>query len=110
MLVIMAARKRRRRKKTWCGLCAFCAFLRPTSFQAKDVLHVVDAGRLAYDPLRRAEGTAGEDAAIAGLVRELEALTERGIHDGVVADDVAAAEGVHADLGRLALAGDSVAP
>jgi len=42
-------------------------------------------------------------------VGQLHALAEGGEHDGVVSDDVAAAEGVDADLGLGAFAGDALA-
>src|SRR5690606_19414432 len=79
------------------------------SAQAEHVLHVVNAGRFLRDPGGGAHGAAREDAAVGGLVGELQTFAERGEHDGVVADDVAAAQGVDADLGGGAFAGDALA-
>ena len=49
------------------------------SLQPEHVLHVVDPRRLADDPLRGAQGTAGEDRPVRGLVGQLKTLAEAGI-------------------------------
>ena len=66
--------------------------------QTQDVLHVVDTRRLRDNPLRGAQGAAGEDRAVRSLVGELEPLAEGGEDHRVVADDVAAAQGMDAHL------------
>ena len=69
------------------------------SCQSQYVLHVVDARLLPDDPLGGAQGAAGKDAAVAGLVREFQAFAQGSKHHGVVADNVAAAQGMDAHLG-----------
>ena len=70
-----------------------------SSLQPQHVLHVVDASWFVGEPAGGADGTVGEGVAAAGFVGELDALADVGEDDGVVADDIAAADGVDADLG-----------
>ena len=62
------------------------------------MLHGVEAGVLAENPLGGAEGAVGESVSAAGFVGEFEAFSGSGEQDGVIADDVAAAQGMHADF------------
>ena len=78
------------------------------SFQSQHVLHVVEPRGLAVRPERGAAGTTGKGLAAGGFVGQLHALALRGVDDGVVAHDIAAADGVHADLGVGALAHDAM--
>src|SRR5258706_525723 len=95
------------------GLSAFiCVYLRIQSLsstQAEDVLHVVQAGRLAGEEARGAHGALRVSSAARGAVRDLDALAGAGEKDGVVADRIAAARDREADRPRLALAGHAVA-
>src|SRR4051794_34264133 len=81
---------------------------RRASFQTEYVLHVVDAGFLADDPLGRTQSTSCENSAIARLVSQLHAFAKRGKHDRVIADDVTAAQSVNTHLRGSALAGDAL--
>ena len=59
-------------------------------------LHVVQS-RLATDPRRRSQGSGGKHCAVRhGGLTHTPAVT--GENNGVIADYVAAADGVHADL------------
>src|SRR5580704_13204693 len=78
-------------------------------FQAEHVLHVVEAGLLFDEPLRGAKSAIGERLAARGFVRQFEALTVGGEDDGVVADDIAAANRVNADLRRSSFADKALA-
>src|SRR5436305_13422285 len=82
--------------------------LLPSSFQPKHVLHVVETGGLAMCPEGGAERPAGEGFAARGFVREFDAFALRGVDDGVIADDIAAADGVDADLRIRARTDNSV--
>ena len=77
--------------------------------QSEDVLHVVDTGGTAGDPGGSAQGTVGEGVTVAGLVGEFDAFAIGGEDDGMVADDVSATDGMDADLGSSAFAGDALA-
>lgn len=55
-----------------------------------------------------AQGAAGKDPAITGLMRELHALTERSEKHRVIADNIAAADRMDANLGRGAFANDAL--
>src|SRR5512138_3755534 len=78
------------------------------SLEAEDVRHVVEAGRPPGDPLRGAHGAAGELLAGGRPVRELQALALAAEEDGVLADDVAAAQRLDPDLPGRPLAEDAV--
>lgn len=77
--------------------------------EAENVLHGVEAGFLAENPLGGAEGAVGESVSAAGFVGEFEAFSGSGEQDGVIADDVAAAQGMHADFIFGSGADDSLA-
>lgn len=73
------------------------------------MLHGVEAGFLAENPLGGAEGAVGKSVSAAGFVGEFEAFSESGEQNGMIADDVAAAQGVHADFVFGSGADDSLA-
>src|SRR6478672_7955020 len=50
------------------------------SFQAQDVLHVVEPGLLSKNPFGRAQGAHGEGFAAGGLVGKLHPFAMRGIN------------------------------
>src|SRR5689334_6872695 len=77
--------------------------------QPQHVLHVVEAGGLVVGPEGGAQGAAGEGFAAGSFVGEFDALALRGVDDGVIADDVAAAHGVDPDLVLGAFTDDAVA-
>lgn len=77
--------------------------------QTQHIFHVVKSRRLAPQPFGGADGAVGEDFAAAGFVGEFKAFAGGGVDDGVVADDVAAAEGVEADFAFGAFADVAVA-
>src|SRR5512143_242846 len=77
--------------------------------EAEDVGHVVQAGGAPPGPLRGADGPPGELLAGGRAVGELEPLPLAAEEDGVLADDVAAPERLHADLPGRPLAEDPVA-
>src|SRR5512136_650783 len=77
--------------------------------QPEDVRHVVEAGRAARDPLRGPDGAAGELLARRRAVGQLEPLSLAAEVDGVLADDVAAAQRLDPDLPGRPLAEDAVA-
>src|SRR5579859_4352564 len=81
----------------------------PLSLQPQYILHVVKAGLLLHEPLGGAEGAVGESVAAGGFVREFHPFATVGEDDGVVAHDIAAADGVNADLGAGAFAHDALA-
>ena len=58
--------------------------------------------------MRGAEGTGGKRVAAGRLVREFDALAVVREDDGVVADDIAAADGVDADFVLRAFADDAL--
>ncbi len=66
--------------------------------QPQDVLHRVEARLLADGPNGGAQGARGEGVAGGRLVGQLDALPGPGEDDGVVADHIAAPQGVHPDL------------
>src|SRR4051812_1627708 len=70
--------------------------------QAEDVAHVVEAGLAAGHPERRTHGADGEGVAGARPVRDLDAVAVTEKENRVVADHVAAADRLHADLARAA--------
>lgn len=78
-------------------------------FKSENVLHGVEAGFLAKNPLGGAEGAVGKSVSAAGFVGEFEAFSGSGEQDGVVADNVAAAQGMHADFVFGSGADDSLA-
>jgi len=59
--------------------------------------------------VRRSKGATGEDVAVGSFVREFKAFAQACEHDRVIADHIAAAEGVDADFIGLAFAGDALA-
>ena len=63
---------------------------------------------LLHDPAGRHDGAADEDLPGVGLVADLDPLGVPDEHDGVVADDVPAPDGVDADL--LAAGADALPP
>src|SRR5438552_15354360 len=77
--------------------------------EAEDVAHVVEARLAADDPERRANGADREGVARAGAVGDLDAVAVAQEHDRVIADDVAAAQGLDADLAGAAGADVAVA-
>src|SRR5258706_4317094 len=77
--------------------------------QAMHVEHVVEPGRLALQPLRRAQGAKGVRGAALRAHRDFDPLAGTGEHHRVLADDVAAADGVVRDLLDRALAGLTLA-
>src|SRR5690606_30890595 len=79
------------------------------NFQSEHVLHIVNAGRFSDGPSGGAQGAFGENGAAAGFVGEFDPFAVAGENDGVIADDVAAPEGVHADFGLRAFADETVA-
>src|SRR5512133_1358763 len=78
-------------------------------FQTQHILHVVDAGLLGGDPLGGTDRTTGKHVARHGAVRDLDPLALADEVDGMLADDVAAANRLHADLFLGALAADALA-
>src|SRR5512146_438131 len=77
--------------------------------EPEHVRHVVEPGRPAGDPPRGPQRAPRELLAGGGAVRELEPLALAAEVDGVLADDVAAAERLDADLPGRTLAQDAVA-
>ena len=73
-------------------------------FQTQYVLHIVQAF-FAVCPNCGAYGTGGKGHAAAGLVGDFHALAVGGEEGGVVADDVACADGGKTDGGRITRAG-----
>lgn len=73
------------------------------------MLHGVEAGFLAKNPLSGAEGAVGESISAAGFVGKFEAFSGGGEQDGVIADNIAAAQGVKADFIFGSGADDSLA-
>src|SRR5512147_1098354 len=67
-------------------------------FQAQDVLHIIESGFFSYHPLGRAYGPAGEHVAGMCPMGQLDPLAHADEIDRVFADDVPAADGLHADL------------
>src|SRR5689334_10944030 len=75
--------------------------IRAVLSQAKHVEHVVQAGGLLPQPLRRAHRPVGVGHAALGADGKLEPLADARKERGVLADDVAAADRMEADrLGR----------
>ena len=75
--------------------------------EAEDVFHVVEAGGLVAGPDGGTKGAVGEGVSARGLVGKFESFTVPGVDHGVVTDDIAAAEGMHANLAVGALADDA---
>ena len=73
-------------------------------FQSQNVLHIVQTC-FAVDPNCGADGAGGEGHAAAGFVGDFDAFAVGGEEGGVVADDVACADGGKTDGGRIARAG-----
>lgn len=73
------------------------------------MLHGVESGFLAKNPLGGAEGAVGEGVSAAGFVDEFEAFSGSGEQNGVIADNIAAAQGMHADFIFSSGADDSLA-
>lgn len=65
----------------------------------QDVLHIIQAGRFGGGPFGGAESSFGKSIPAGGFVSEFQAFPDIGENDGVVADDVAAPDGMHADFG-----------
>ena len=61
--------------------------------QAEHILHAVEAWPLFREPLGGANSAAGEGVAAVGAVDEFESLADAAEDDGVLADDVAGADG-----------------
>src|SRR6185312_1247984 len=78
--------------------CAWIAASPKLLPQAEHVLHVVEPGIAIAQPLGRAHGAARERLARRGAMCDLEPLAEAAEVGGVLADDVAAAHRVDADL------------
>src|SRR5213082_882067 len=72
--------------------------------QAQHVEHVVEPRRFAAQPFRGAQGAHRVGCAALRAHGDLDALAGAGEEHGVLADDVAAADGVEADLLRRPLA------
>src|SRR5260221_8442889 len=90
-----------------------CVYLRIQSLsstQAEDVLHVVEAGRLAGEEARGAHGALRVSSAARGAVRDLDALAGAGEKDGAVAARIAATRDPEADSPPLVPDGQAVAP
>src|SRR6059058_5609350 len=79
------------------------------SAKGQHVVHVVEPRRLAAQPLRGAQGAHRVGGAALRAHGDLHALTGAREKHGVLAHDVAAADGVEADLFRRALAGLALA-
>src|SRR4051812_18014448 len=77
--------------------------------QAEHVVHVVEPGRLAAQPFRGAQGAHGVGRAALRAHGDLDALAGAGEEHGVLADDVAAPDGMEADFLPGALAGLALA-
>ena len=77
---------------------------RLTVVQPEYVLHIVQT-RFAVYPNCGADGTGGKGHAAAGFVGDFHAFAVGGEEGGVVADDVACADGGKADGGRIARTG-----
>lgn len=77
-------------KQFWFGLDSIV--------EAENVLHGVEAGVLTENPFGGAEGAVGESVSTAGFVGKFETFSGGGEQDGVIADDVAAAQRVQADF------------
>ena len=73
-------------------------------FQSQNILHIVQTC-FAVDPNCGADGAGGKGHAAAGFVGDFDAFAVGGEEGGVVADDVACADGGKADGGRIARAG-----
>ena len=67
-------------------------------FKAEDILHVVKSGLLVFQPEGSTNCTRCKSHSGRGFVSEFESLTFGGKHDGVIADHVTPAKGVHADF------------
>ena len=63
-----------------------------SSLESEDVLHGVKAGFLAENPLGGAKGAVGKGVSAAGFVGEFEAFSGSGEQNGVIANDVTAAQ------------------
>src|SRR5262245_7470442 len=68
------------------------------SLEPEHIEHVVPTGGLANNPGGGAEGAGGKDRARGGPVTDLDALGGPEEIRGVLADDISAADGRHADL------------
>jgi hypothetical protein len=73
-------------------------------FQTEHILHVVETGSAALQPLGSADGSSGEGISAGCFVGELDPLPNIGKDDGVISHDVSASECVDADLFRRASA------
>ena len=78
------------------------------SAQLQYIPHVVKPGRLLLYPAGGAHGTVGEVHAAGGDMTDLDPLTLADKHHVVVADDVAATDGLEADAFTGARAGVAV--
>ena len=79
----------------------------PHSLQSQHILHVVKAGLLQDDPLRRAQRAAGKGLAAGRFVRQLQTLAGRGEDHRMVADDVSSTDRMNSNFFRSALAHDA---
>lgn len=77
--------------------------------ESEDVEHIVEAWCLLGEPGGGAEGAVSEGMAVGGFVSELDSFSVSGEDDGVVSDDVAAAQGVDTDFGGGAFADEALA-
>ena len=75
--------------------------------ESENVLHVVQAGGFTMGPFSSAEGASGEGVATGSFVGEFDTFADGGIDHGVIADDIAAADGVHPDFVRSAFSDDA---
>ena len=75
--------------------------------KAEHILHAVEAGRLADDPPRRAQGAGSEGLAAGSFVRQFEPFALAGEDHGVISDNIAAANRVNPNLGVRPLADHS---
>src|SRR5579872_5851072 len=86
-----------RRVSSACSWAVASRAVMSATAKAQDVLHVVEAGRLAGDPERRGQRAAGEQAAVPRRMREGEALVLGDEAHAVLADDAPAAQDGKAD-------------
>lgn len=76
--------------------------------QAKDILHIVQAGLVLSGiprPERSPKGTSGKGLATGCAVDQFQSIPGGGQHDGVVTDNIATADGVNSNLAPGSFAG-----
>ena len=81
-----------------------------SSLESEDVLHGVKPGFLAENPLGGAKGAVGKGVSAAGFMGKFKAFSGSGEQNGVIADDVAAAQGMQSDFVFGSGSDDSFAP